>query len=888
MKFFIFFLILLGSSFSLSAVEDACIDVTCNDQGTCSVVNNQPVCNCNADYHAVGLSCVQDDLCEGITCENGKVCNSQTGVCEEVIDACTGVTCSNSGTCSVVDNQAICNCIVGYHAVGLSCIENDFIVGDIIITEIMANPDVASDDKAEWLEIYNSSNYSIDLSTLTIVRVKTDVYNYETIFLGNSTIGSHQYMLISRTTEAHLENVDATSNFTLGNNGETQLSLKLYGVILDSVIYKEENVVKGKSWQLDPNYLNSIANDNSSTWCLSTTTISDNNSDLGTPKLVNLSCGIDVCSGVTCGDNGSCVDSYGIATCSCDLGYYAEGLDCLESPSCDNVDCSNHGTCSVNNNELSCNCSLGYHPVGLECILDVTSCDNVNCSDHGDCQLEGSRATCVCDQDFHAVDLECISDDPCTDVDCSNHGVCDNSSGEAICNCDSGFKSDNLSCIEESFLIGDIIITEIMANPHINDPNNGGVPDKRAEWLELYNNSDNTIDLNGLKVLKGDVIYDVTFVADTTLATHQYLLIARTTDLSRLADVKATSNFEFVNEQSAISIKIRNTVLDNITYNYPLKGKSWQLDPQSFTVIQNDNLNNWCLGTVVISNENHDLGTPGLANISCRDLCANNSCENWQECNPSNGDCELKTGMCISNSDCTILATPICNLDTHLCIAEVIECTPACNDWEDCNIGNCELKDGRCNSTSDCGDNKICDDNNSCVDSINPCNGITCSDHGECKEVDNVANCECVDGYHADGLNCIEDTDLCENVVCDNWLECNSSNGKCELKDGMCRVEEDCIGDKTCDENHNCVDPINPCDGVTCNSHGVCENVDEIAICNCEAGYHADGLKCVESSDDYQGSSMFGCSYNQNSSTIPIFIIFFFIFSMIIRRKEKN
>jgi len=92
----------------------------------------------------------------------------------------------------------------------------------------------------------------------------------------------------------------------------------------------------------------------------------------------------------------------------------------------------------------------------------------------------------------------------------------------------------------------------------------------------------------------------------------------------------------------------------------------------------------------------------------------------------------------------------------------------------------------------------------------NPCNGVTCSNHGVCK-LDSLGNpkCECDSGYHSDGLNCISDN--------------------------------------------------NPCDGVGCSAHGKCVVQRDGAVCICDEGYSpgdASGLTCVPTSQVCVGGAI--------------------------------
>ncbi|MCD6497990.1 MAG: heparinase II/III family protein [Deltaproteobacteria bacterium] len=63
-----------------------------------------------------------------------------------------------------------------------------------------------------------------------------------------------------------------------------------------------------------------------------------------------------------------------------------------------------------------------------------------------------------------------------------------------------------------------------------------------------------------------------------------------------------------------------------------------------------------------------------------------------------------------------------------------------------------------------------------------------------------------------------------------------------------------CYEDGTCDEGLACNDDghcvrADSCEGVDCSGHGTCEVQDGAAQCQCESGYHADGLSCIENED---------------------------------------
>jgi hypothetical protein len=153
------------------------------------------------------------------------------------------------------------------------------------------------------------------------------------------------------------------------------------------------------------------------------------------------------------------------------------------------------------------------------------------------------------------------------------------------------------------------------------------------------------------------------------------------------------------------------------------------------------------------------------------DLCKNNSCEEWQECNSNTGLCNTKQDFCSNNGECTGLDV-YCDEATHTCkihdkCEEVI-----CQDYEICNsvVGECELKDNACVEDTDCsGENMYCD-NNECKKIPNPCDGVDCDNNGSCGvlEKDGVKYpyCQCDTGFiNKQNIRCLEPTCANESPI---------------------------------------------------------------------------------------------------------------------------
>ncbi len=91
--------------------------------------------------------------------------------------------------------------------------------GDLLISEVMANPSAVSDTNGEWFEIFNASANSIDINGLTI---SDDGSNSHQINNGASLlIASGAYLVLGRngniTNNGGYTADYVYSNFTLGN-----------------------------------------------------------------------------------------------------------------------------------------------------------------------------------------------------------------------------------------------------------------------------------------------------------------------------------------------------------------------------------------------------------------------------------------------------------------------------------------------------------------------------------------------------------------------------------------------------------------------------------------------------------------------------------------------
>jgi hypothetical protein len=128
-----------------SCVEDPnCNGVSCSSHGTCILYGGKPTCQCDSGYHAQGTECVAntpDTACQGIDCGGhgaclsdpitGVICHCEVGYflsysntnCQPATGTqCDGVSCGGFGTCLINGMFSTCGCDPGYTTYGQYCV----------------------------------------------------------------------------------------------------------------------------------------------------------------------------------------------------------------------------------------------------------------------------------------------------------------------------------------------------------------------------------------------------------------------------------------------------------------------------------------------------------------------------------------------------------------------------------------------------------------------------------------------------------------------------------------------------------------------------------------------------------------------------------------------
>ncbi len=170
------------------------------------------------------------------------------------------------------------------------------------------------------------------------------------------------------------------------------------------------------------------------------------------------------------------------------------------------------------------------------------------------------------------------------------------------------------ACIPKQLEAGNIIITEIMANP-------ARVYDSNGEWFEIYNATSHDIDVQGLEIADSGSNYFV-ITQSLVISAGSRLVLGRNGKTSENGGVDVDyvyTNFSLVNSGDSIIISQGGVIIDQVNYNstWPLVvGKSISLDRYHHDGTSNDSAANWCAAQSVYGLG--DYGTPGIINDICR------------------------------------------------------------------------------------------------------------------------------------------------------------------------------------------------------------------------------------------------------------------------------
>ncbi len=133
---------------------------------------------------------------------------------------------------------------------------------------------------------------------------------------------------------------------------------------------------------------------------------------------------------------------------------------------------------------------------------------------------------------------------------------------------------------------------------------------------------------------------------------------------------------------------------------------------------------------------------------------------------------KICVNTCENNGDtfCEGTKVYVCKLNEKNCLEK--ELKQVCENTEICRMGKC--------NPSQCSDECFYENETSCEEN----NIVKCGNFDEdiCFEKSIIETCS--ENQECLTRECIE-IDLCENIICQNWEKCNTTNGICEMKEGF-------------------------------------------------------------------------------------------------------
>lgn len=216
------------------------------------------------------------------------------------------VTVANSNNATpfdiVVMDNVLTTCVsTAVSVTPLDCSANTCVnVGDLVINEIMQNPNAVNNGAGEWFEVYNPTANPIDLMGIVL----RDNFNNFHLINSSVTVAPNGYAVLAinddMPTNGNFMADYQYTNFSLGNTSD-QIILECGGVIIDEVAYDNTfPTTAGASMLLKTANQNAVDNNDGNNWCVSTSPYGDG--DLGTPGAVNDACAVVATCNLGVGD----------------------------------------------------------------------------------------------------------------------------------------------------------------------------------------------------------------------------------------------------------------------------------------------------------------------------------------------------------------------------------------------------------------------------------------------------------------------------------------------------------------------------------------------------------------------------------------------------------
>ncbi|KAL3837614.1 hypothetical protein ACJMK2_022960 [Sinanodonta woodiana] len=498
---------------------------------------------------------------------------------------------------------------------------------------------------------------------------------------------------------------------------------------------------------------------------------------------------IDECNETTARCNQKCVNTIGSFSCECDEGFALS----TDRRTCDDIDeCERHldnceQICTNGVGNFTCGCLPGfaYNVTMNICIRTAVPdvCDGraIDCSQTAGCTSINGTAICFCQKGFQLSNqgTKCIDSDECVSNPCSQ--ICHNFYGGFSCHCFQGYdlEKDNRTCVECKYpKYGNYCQETCNCGTH-------GVQCHHVKGCKCEsgwqgNECQQDID----ECTQTPNICSDPYSICTNLAgtyTCQCVNGFKKTDSGRCQDIDECSDPYWNNCSQLCSNTLRGFTC-GCRHGYQLN----QTD--RYKCIDVDECTKGTSGCEQIC-----VNTPGLYNCYC---------EYGYKLRTDRKTCEKETDVCakIGNINCS-----------QICLVENKKPT-------------CLCQQGYFLDT----DNKTCKDINECE------KNTSCSQPGNCVNMNGSFSCYCNDGYRLDndGVTCRECDEFHYGNNCNNTCNCGIGSKICDKLEG-CICKPGWQGPRCETDINECLLNNSLCPG----KHQTCINTAGSYLCICQNGY---------------------------------------------------